>query len=76
MPSKIEKQLVTFLKHNPNPDDDKVHTWALRKKLNVHKVEQSIYRLATKYVKSKRWFKCHYLVKIQDMDIQKINKLD
>ena len=55
---KSRKEVVSFLKRNPNPNDMKLHKWAERKKYNVHKVEELIYRIATEYVKEgKRRFK-------------------
>jgi hypothetical protein len=50
---KNRKEVISFLKRNPNPNDMKLHSWAERKKYNVHKVEELIYRIATEHVKEK-----------------------
>jgi hypothetical protein len=46
----IEKKIIDFFKKNPNPSDAKIHTWAEKEGYDVHAVEASIYRLATKFV--------------------------
>ena len=46
----ISSMLVEFLKSNPNPADDVVHSWAEKNGLDIHEVEAEIYKLATKYV--------------------------
>jgi len=45
--------VIAFLKKNPNPSDEKLHDWAEGKGFNVHKVEQLVYQLATKYVRGR-----------------------
>jgi hypothetical protein len=45
----LEAELAKFLFENPNPADDVIHAWAEKRKLNVHEVEKTIYRLATKF---------------------------
>lgn len=47
-----EKDVISFLKDNPNPDDDNVHDWANENGYEIHGLETIIYKLATKYVKS------------------------
>jgi len=44
-----EQDVAKFLFENPNPSDKAVHDWAEGQGLNVHKVEEHIYRLATKF---------------------------
>ena len=41
------RNVVSFLKANPNPSDDVVHDWAKKNKMNVHELEAKIYKLAT-----------------------------
>ena len=54
--TKIVKQseVLSFLRRNPNPPDKKVHDWAVRNGYDVDKVEQAIYKLATKYARGKK----------------------
>jgi hypothetical protein len=49
---KNKKEVVAFLKRNPNPNDMKLHMWAEKKNYNVHKVEELIYRI--EHVKEKK----------------------
>ena len=50
--SKIkEKQLIGFLKAYPNPKDEEVHVWAKKHNYSVDKVEEGIYKVATKCVR-------------------------
>ena len=46
-----EKDVINFFKENPNPSDDELHNWAEDKGYNVHKVEEIVYKLATRMVK-------------------------
>ena len=46
----LQKDIIDFLKNNPNPKDEQLHKWVEEKKYDVHKVEALIYRLATSYV--------------------------
>jgi hypothetical protein len=46
-----QKHLVGFLKAYPNPKDEDVHVWAQKHNYQVDKVEEGIYRLATKCVR-------------------------
>jgi hypothetical protein len=43
--------VVSWLRANPNPDDEKLHEYAEGKGYNVHDLETFIYSLATKAVK-------------------------
>jgi hypothetical protein len=43
-----DSEVASFLFENQNPSDDVVHKWAEENEYNVHKVEQIIYKLATK----------------------------
>lgn len=47
------KKIIVFLKKNPNPKDIKVHDFAEKMKYDIHKVEDEIYKLATKYIKKR-----------------------
>ena len=46
-----QKQLVGFLKTHNNPSDKSVHTWAQKHNYEIDKVEEGIYRIATKCVR-------------------------
>lgn len=46
----LREDVIFFLKTNPNPSDQDLHTWAESEGYNVHKVETEIYKLATKFV--------------------------
>lgn len=46
-----EELIIQFLKDNPFPTDEELHTWAEEQGLNVHEVETQIYKLATLFVK-------------------------
>lgn len=46
----LEQEIVDFIKKNPNPTDEQVHKWAEKKGHNAHRVETTIYKLATKFV--------------------------
>lgn len=48
--NKISEEVFTFLKENPNPSDAQVHTFAEKKKYDVHNLEKEIYKLASKFV--------------------------
>lgn len=47
---KISEDVFNFLKENPNPSDAQVHTFAEKKKYDVHNLEKEIYKLATRFV--------------------------
>jgi hypothetical protein len=47
----MRDKIIEFFKTNPDPDDDKLHSWAEGKGLNVHEVETNIYELVTEYIK-------------------------
>ena len=47
----LKDEIIAFLKKNPNPSDDKVHSWAEKKGYDTHRVEAEIYELATRMVK-------------------------
>lgn len=51
---KNKREVVAFLKRNPNPSDLKLHSWAEKKKYNIHKVEELIYRIATEHIKERK----------------------
>lgn len=46
----IRSELLSFFKNNPNPSDDDVHEWSEEKGYDADKVEEIIYRFATKFV--------------------------
>jgi len=46
----LNKEVISFLKDNPNPTDADLHKWAEDNKYDVHAVETEIYTLATKFV--------------------------
>ena len=48
----VEDDVIAFLKETPNPSDAQVHAFAEEKEIDVHKLESTFYRLATKYVQS------------------------
>ena len=50
----LEDKVIKWLKDNPNPSDDTLHNWAEDTGLNVHDVEAEMYKLATKFVQSKK----------------------
>ena len=47
---KINEDVFNFLKENPNPSDAQVHTFAEKKKYDVHNLEKEIYKLAYRFV--------------------------
>jgi len=46
----VIKEIIKYLKTNPNPTDTELHKWAEEKGFNIHDVEEIIYRLASRYV--------------------------
>ena len=48
-----QKQLIGFLRTHNNPSDKTVHTWAKKQGYKVDRVEEGIYRIATKCVRKK-----------------------
>lgn len=44
-----EDVVIEFLSENQNPTDKKLHEWANNNKYDVEKVEEIVYRLATKF---------------------------
>jgi hypothetical protein len=46
----LREDVMFFLKLNPNPTDEDLHTWAEAQGYNIHQVETEIYKLATKFV--------------------------
>jgi hypothetical protein len=49
----IDMLVEHFLKSNPNPESKDVQDWADRNHLDINKVQESLYRLATLYVREK-----------------------
>lgn len=50
LPKDIEEKVKEFLRKNPNPNDDKVHSFAKELGVNTHKLEAIFYKLATETV--------------------------
>ena len=48
-----QKELITFLKRNPQPKDKTVHMWAVNHGYKVDTVEEAIYKIASKHVRGK-----------------------
>ena len=46
----IEKEIISFFEKNQNPSDAVLHKWAEKNGFDVHKVEEIVYKLASKYV--------------------------
>jgi len=46
----MDEDVFAFLKENPNPSDAQMHSFAEKKKYDVHELEKAVYRLATKFV--------------------------
>lgn len=42
-----ELKIIQFFKENPDPSDDKVHTFAEKNKIDEHKFEEMIYKLVS-----------------------------
>lgn len=51
---KIQNQLESFLRQHPKLSDKAVHHWAMKHQIDIDKVEEMIYRIATIHVKEKR----------------------
>lgn len=49
-----KKHLLGFLKAYPNPRDEEVHLWAKKHDYQVDKVEEGIYRIASKCVNRRK----------------------
>jgi len=43
-----EEEVITFLKHHPNPSDDDLHSWAELHGYEPDQVEEVVYRILTK----------------------------
>jgi hypothetical protein len=49
-----KKQLINWLKDNPNPEDEDLHKWAEDNGWDIHEVEDMMYKIATKHVEEER----------------------
>jgi hypothetical protein len=49
-----QKHLVGFLKAYPNPRDEEIHIWAAKHNYKIDKVEEGIYKIASKCVRRRR----------------------
>jgi len=47
----LKAELLKWFRMNPNPSDKQVHAFAVKKGINEHKFEETIYRLVTDYAK-------------------------
>jgi len=50
---KLKLILIKYFKKNPNPNDENIHNLAENLKIDVHKLETSIYSLLSKFINLK-----------------------